>query len=151
MDNVMVDDAICSRLRLLARAWRLSEGDAIGRLLDDFEHGNMEPPVNEMVTADAKTGARAIPAQRDPSAIAAIEVPIHLNYDGTRVDAKFDTRSHAVTLEDKRFSHRRFRSPSGAAAAVIRDLNPSVVPNRNGWDTWIVTETGKLLQSIRRS
>ncbi len=42
-----------------------------------------------------------------------------------------------------------YETPSGAAAAVVRALDPHADPDRNGWSFWTVTATGRLLQSIR--
>lgn len=42
-----------------------------------------------------------------------------------------------------------FRSPSGAAKAVVAALKPGVTPNRSGYDFWFVASTGKTLASSR--
>jgi hypothetical protein len=45
-----------------------------------------------------------------------------------------------------------FRSPTGAARAVVRHYNPSVNDNRNGWGFWQIDSGGgprAWLQSIR--
>jgi predicted ATPase len=79
------------------------------------------------------------------------DVPIHVEYQGRRVEATFDRLTEQVVVLSEPFNGKTFRSPSGAAVEVVRRLNPSVHPNRNGWGFWVVTETGELLQSLRRT
>jgi hypothetical protein len=120
----------------------------VRRLLDDYAHGD---GARLSVSAPASNGGDGaaehvaeVPSESGPRA-----VPIHLVYDGLRIDAEFHASSHAVTIRSGPLRGRRFRTPSGAAVAVIQRLNPSVSPNRNGWITWVVDESGEFLQSIR--
>lgn len=76
-------------------------------------------------------------------------VPIHVDYQGSRINALFDPATEHVTLLSEPFGGRDFRSPSGAATEVVRALNPDVTPARNGWGFWVVSDTGEFLQSIR--
>lgn len=75
-------------------------------------------------------------------------VEIHADYEGRRTRAFYDPSSRTVTIPSGpgRGEHE---TPSGAAVAVVRALNPGVNPNRNGWGFWTVTATGNVLQSIR--
>jgi predicted ATPase len=98
--------------------------------------------------------AAARKRRSQPSAIAEAEersegVPVHVDYQGRRIDALFDSVTERVTILSEPFKGRSFRSPSGAAIEVVRLLNPNVTPNRNGWGFWVVSDTGELLQSIR--
>ncbi|MFF3322816.1 hypothetical protein [Streptomyces sp. NPDC002889] len=75
-------------------------------------------------------------------------VEIHAIYEGRRTHAYYDPSSRIVTIHSGP-GRGEYESPSGAAVAVVRALNPLVNPNRNGWSFWTVTATGNLLQSIR--
>ncbi|MFI9804818.1 DUF262 domain-containing protein [Streptomyces sp. NPDC052301] len=75
-------------------------------------------------------------------------VEIHAVYEGQRVDAYYDPLSRVVRVPSGP-GRGEYETPSGAAVAVVHALNPHVNPNRNGWNFWTVTATGRLLQSIR--
>jgi hypothetical protein len=75
-------------------------------------------------------------------------VEIYAIYESRRVNAYYDPSSRTVTIPSGP-GRGEYDTPSGAAVAVVRALNPHVNPNRNGWSFWIVTVTGQLLQSIR--
>ena len=120
-----------AKIRLLARAWKITEGEAVDRLLDEFEAGSgLASPV----------AGRAA----DPQLVA-----VHAEYQGVRVRGFYDTSSRSLEITEGPGATRRFRTPSAAAIAVVSAVNPSVNPNRNGWSFWTVTATGKRLQSIR--
>lgn len=137
MTTISVPDKTLSRMRLLARAWKTTEAGAIERLLNEFESGG-----------DGDAAGALIPSGDGPSSPGA--VGIHFLYEGERINAEFDPGTEAVTVLDGPLAGKRFRTPSGAAVAVVQQLSPDVNPNRNGWSTWIITATGERLQSIRR-
>jgi len=116
------------RLRLVAAALGVTPAAAVGVLLDRLAQQSVVA-----ASAAANDGA----------------VPIHVVYRGTRIEAEFDPATKGVTITSAPLAGKRFNSPSRAAIEVVRTLNPSVHPNRNGWGFWVVTETGQELQSIR--
>jgi hypothetical protein len=116
------------RLTLLARAWHVDLPNALRRVLDEFEGSGQE--------AAGTSAAR---------------VAIHAVYDGRRIDAMFDPASERVDITSGDLAGRSYRTPSGAAVEVVRTSNRSVNPNRNGWSFWTVSETGELLQTLRRA
>ena len=134
MPTIDIDDETAGKLQLLARAWDCSVSAAVKRLLRTF----LETPHKEERKEEDE-------GQPDSNL-----VPIHLTYEGSRVDALFDRRSHAVTVLSGELGGKRFKSPSGAAVSVIHSLKPQIKPNRNGWITWVVSATGVLLQTLRR-
>ncbi|MGW1916066.1 hypothetical protein ACWCQS_36425 [Streptomyces sp. NPDC002076] len=75
-------------------------------------------------------------------------VEIYAIYESRRVNTYYDPSSRTVTIPAGP-GRGEYDTPSGAAVAVVRALNPHVNPNRNGWSFWIVTVTGQLLQSLR--
>ncbi|MGP3634698.1 hypothetical protein ACTU45_15215 [Streptomyces sp. 24-1644] len=72
-------------------------------------------------------------------------VDVHALYEGVRVEGFYDPAAESVTVTSGP-AQGRYKSPGGAAAAVLRAQNPKVSASRNGW---IITDTGSLLQTIR--
>ena len=78
-------------------------------------------------------------------------VAVHAVYDGQRTAAVYDQATHRVTISDGPLAGTSYKSPSGAAIAVVTNCRPDVNPNRNGWSFWTVTTTGRLLQTLREN
>ena len=129
MGHIEVGDDTYRDLELLAASWQTTVGEAVARLIDTF------------TTASNPAGETA-----DASPL----VAVHAVYAGTRVEATFDPRTRVVTITSGPLSGRSFPSPSGARAAVVRLLNPSVSPIGNGWHFWLITDTGARLHTLRR-
>lgn len=78
-------------------------------------------------------------------------VTIYADYEGHRVRARYFEPAR-VEIVDGPLAGQSFKSPTGAARAVVRHYNPGINGNRNGWAFWqIDDESGKRmsLQSIR--
>lgn len=78
-------------------------------------------------------------------------VTIYADYEGHRVRARYFEPAR-VEIVDGPLAGQSFKSPTGAARAVVRHYNPGINDNRNGWAFWqIDDESGKRmsLQSIR--
>jgi hypothetical protein len=78
-------------------------------------------------------------------------VTVYADYEGHRVRARF-TEPARVEIIDGPLAGRSFKTPTGAARAVVREYNPTINDNRNGWTFWqIDNESGVRtpLQSIR--
>lgn len=116
------------RLALLGRAWNLDVSGAVTRLLDEFEAG--APSAGTPPTFDD-------------------QVSVHAVYADQRVDGLFDRRTKRLRITSGPLADRTYRTPSGAAVAVVGLHNRSVNPNRNGWSFWLINETGELLQTLR--
>jgi hypothetical protein len=127
MPTISLTAGTAERLRLLSRAWSVTEDDAVSRLLDEFTGGQDEPTTKALNRA----------------------VSVHAIYEGERILGRFQPESGKVEIDSAPCAGRSFRTPSGAAIAVVQAMNPRVNPNRNGWSFWIVTDTGKTLQSLR--
>ncbi|MEW2620775.1 hypothetical protein [Streptomyces sp. NPDC048106] len=126
--DVSVDDATFAQIMLLARAWEVPPGEAVRRLIEHFQQP--APAVR------AGSGGEG-------------DVAVHALYGGERIEGAYDPASGALTITGGPAAGH-YRTPSGAASAVLQAVNPHVKPNRNGWSFWTVTETGKLLQTLRR-
>lgn len=123
-------DDVHRQVILLARAWNVSEGEVVHRLLDAFTKRDHA----DTTTEDA-----------------AESVAIYADYEGHRIEAAFYPATRRVDIGTGPLAGRSFRSPSGAAIGVVQALNPNVQPNRNGWSFWFLSGNGKALQSIRGS
>ncbi|MBC6449626.1 hypothetical protein [Actinokineospora xionganensis] len=130
LSNIEIFEADFERIKLLQRAWNGSAATVVNRLLDSFMREQPHVPEGE-------------PA--DPG-----EIRVHATYEGVWIDGLFEPVTERLLITNGDLAGQRFKSPSGAAAAVVRLLNPDVHPNRNGWTFWTVTDTGHLLGSLRR-
>ena len=84
-----------------------------------------------------------------PGVAPAAGVAVHAVYDGQRTAGVYDQATHRVTISEGPLAGTSYKSPSGAAIAVVTNCRPDVNPNRNGWSFWTVTTTGRLLQTLR--
>lgn len=123
-------DTDYERVRLLARAWEISEGEVVRRLLDDF------------AKPDVTASSEAVPQISD-------DVPIYADYDGSRIEAIYHESTKRVDIVNGVLAGQSYKSPSGAAMAVVKAYNPKVHPNRNGWDFWFITKNDEALNTIR--
>ncbi|MFJ9863203.1 DUF262 domain-containing protein [Streptomyces sp. NPDC101165] len=106
-----------------------------------------ELPADEEVIAEERT-APALIGARVRELRTELGVEVHVVYESRRVNGFYDPASRTVTIPSGP-GRGEYETPSGAAVAVVRALNPHVSPQRNGWSFWTVTATGQLLQSIR--
>jgi hypothetical protein len=131
--SISVTDGVHDRIALLARAWGYSDGEVVRRLLDEFS-----APTRHLDSGDL------------PDESGGHGVPVHAVYEGNRIEGVFYPGTRRLDITAGVLAGRSFKSPSGAAIAVVQAHNPEVHPNRNGWSFWVVTESGKWLQTIRR-
>jgi hypothetical protein len=127
MPQITLSTSTHSGIALLARAWSISEDRVVARLLEAFQ------------ATEGDGGALA----GDPG-----EIRVHARYKGTRVDGLYHVPSGRLDIIDGPAAGQSFKTPSGAAIAVVQALNPRVNPNRNGWSFWM-DEEGRMLQIYR--
>lgn len=130
MQSINVTDGVHEQISLLARAWDISEAEVVRRLLEEFTKASHR---SKDVSPPSMEGG----------------VPIYAVYDGNRIDAVYHPSTKRIDITTGVLAGRSFKSPSGAAIAVVRAHKPNIHPNRNGWYFWVVTDTGKVLESIR--
>jgi hypothetical protein len=133
MKTVELAEATHSDLTLLAQAWQVDHNGAVERLISDFRSNGPR----------AKVGPPPQPTDQGL-------VEIYADYNGVRVSGVYDPKTQSVRITSGISNQRTFKSPSGAAIAVVSELNPTVDPNRNGWSFWNLVESGETLQQIRR-
>ncbi|MFG3105070.1 hypothetical protein ACGFZL_31760 [Streptomyces sp. NPDC048182] len=126
--NITVDDVTHTQIDLLARAWSVTPGEAVHRLVEHFQQSS--------------------PAAA-PSPPPGDRVAVHAIYDGVRTPGLYDPATQTLTITEGPAAGA-YRTPSGAASAVLQALKPHVKPNRNGWGFWALDDTGELLQTLRR-
>jgi hypothetical protein len=129
MAQIDVPDSVAAKIALLAKAWRVSQGGAVRRLVEEFESDLHDEPV-------------------DPGVVGK-QIPVHADYQGAHVEGTYNRTDRSLTITSGPALGHRFPSPSAAAIAVVSALKPGINPNRNGWMFWIVTATGNRLQSVR--
>jgi hypothetical protein len=129
MVTIDVSEAVAVKIKLLAKAWRVSPGVAVQRLVEDFESD--------------------LDAVGDDAFSAGGRVNVHSDYQGTRTAGIYDRADRSLLITSGACEGERFSTPSAAAIAVVSKLNPGVNPSRNGWAFWVVDETGQRLQSVR--
>lgn len=128
MATIEVDEDTKRTVSFAARMANLTEGGIIRRLISAStlsEESTPQPP---------DRGAA-----------------IYADYEGHRVHARYFEPAR-VEIVDGPLAGQSFKSPTGAARAVIRHYNPSVNDNRNGWAFWQMDDesgTRMSLQSIR--
>lgn len=86
-----------------------------------------------------------------PPATPGPDVAVYAVYEGHRVRARYIEPAR-VEIIDGPLAGQSFKTPTGAARAVIRHYNPRVNDNRNGWDFWQIDDDSSVrrsLQSIR--
>lgn len=127
MATIDVDDATKHAVSFAARMANVSEGEIIRRLIEDGNPPREQPS----------------PAERG--------LPIYADYEGHRVRARYFEPAR-VEITDGPLAGSSFKTPTGAARAVVRQYNPSVNDNRNGWSFWQIdngTGSRVWLQSVR--
>lgn len=126
MAIIEVDGATKRSVALAARMAQLTEGEIVRRLVLESSSIPTEPG----------TGREG--------------VPIYADYEGHRTRALYLAPTR-VEIIDGPLRGRSFKTPTGAARAVVRHYNPSVNDNRNGWSFWQIEGDGPRtwLQSIR--
>uniref|UniRef100_UPI003F495CB9 hypothetical protein n=1 Tax=Streptomyces sp. CA-136453 TaxID=3240050 RepID=UPI003F495CB9 len=125
---IPVDSITGGKVELLARAWNTSTGEVIRRLVKHFEDSPVTPHSTPSPTAD--------------------QVGVHAFYAGQKTSGVYDRESRSLTITEGPAAGR-YKTPSGAATAVLQALKPTVQPNRNGWSFWVIDGTGETLQSLR--
>lgn len=126
MATIEVHGDIKRMVTFAARMAGITEGELLRRLVTE----------SSLATEEPETGEEG--------------VPIFADYAGHRTHALF-FRPARVEITDGPLQGRSFKTPSGAARAVVRHYNSSVNDNRNGWGFWQTDLNGRRvwLQALR--
>jgi hypothetical protein len=131
LPSVEVDETTDGYLAFAALVAGLTKGEVVAQLVDLYRASD--------------------PHQSAEGSASTEGIPIHADYDGYRTIALFYSAPPRVEITEGPLAGGKFKSPSEAARAVVTHFKPSVSPHRNGWAFWVVTATGRRLETIRRS
>jgi hypothetical protein len=91
------------------------------------------------------------PGYRAPPGDPWTPVPVHVVYRETQVTGEFLPATHRVKITSGPLAGTKYKSPSGAARAVVAALNPGRAQAQgNGWKFWWVTDHGVRLDVYRK-
>jgi len=124
-----IDDQTHAYVRFAARVASVTEAEVVARAVAAYlqEKPNPSPP--------------------DPWT----PVPVYAEYRGHRVEGQFVPRTQRLVVTGEPAPGRSFKSPSGAARAVVAALNPSRESvHTNGWRFWRLVDTDDRLDVLRR-
>jgi hypothetical protein len=130
--EIQVDDETGRALEFAARMAGIPVGDLVGRLVRQASTPQEAPRPTEMDSDERIAHIKAV-------------------YDGHLVPAIYDKLTQRVEITDGPLHGQSFKSPTGAARAVISHFKPGVSPHRNGWSFWSVVGSGDLLQTLRHA
>ena len=131
--TIEVDEQTYRQLEFAARVSNTTAGEVVARLV---------------ATATTPESTRSTTEKREDSE----GVAVHSVYDGHRTQASYDSDTTRIDVTSWPLAGRSFKTPTGAARAVVAHYKPGVSPNRNGWSFWILGDgSGRPLQAIRRS
>ncbi len=131
MVNIDISATAAYKIDLLSRAWNMTDAETVDRLLAEFE-------------SRPRRSSQAEHSGETPNTVA-----VHASYQGVAAQGRYDSLAGSLEIIDGPGAGRVFRTPSAAAIAVVSAVNPSVNPNRNGWNFWVITATGERLQRLR--
>jgi hypothetical protein len=125
--------------------------------IDDYTHRSLAFAARMSNTTPGQVVARLVeqasmpqPAAKDQEVTSEPLIAIFADYQGQRTHATYDPATTRVDITSEPLRGRSFKTPTGAAKAVVKHYNPHVSSNRNGWDFWTLDDgTRRSLQSIR--
>ncbi len=117
MATIEVDEATKRTVSFAARMANVTEGEIARRL----------------ITASSLIDEDPGPEQQS--------VPIYADYEGHRTRALYFAPGR-VEIIDGPLMGKAFKTPTGAARAIVRHYNPHVNDNRNGWAFWQIDNGG---------
>lgn len=131
--TIEVDEQTHRSLEFAARISNTSAGEVVARLVAAASMPEQTPSATER--SETSTG-----------------VAVYAVYDGHRTHASYHSDTTRIDVTSGPLAGRSFKTPTGAARAVVAHYKPGISPNRNGWSFWTLDDgSGQLLQAIRRS
>ncbi|MCD2191361.1 hypothetical protein [Actinomycetospora soli] len=123
MPMIKIDEQTAQQLEFAAKMSGSTAGEVIARLVKD---------------SIAPSGADAATAE------------IYAVYEGVKTTAVYDRTTKRVDITSGPLDGKSFKTPTGAARAIVGHYKPEVSPHRNGWSFWLLDDgTARPLQSIR--
>jgi len=155
MRTIEVDERTFERLRAAARLAQVrqrtpvTEGQVVAELVNSVlgdEEAFVAPTSRADKTAGPIDGAEGLGSD---------EVEIYSRYRARgsaapeETEGVFNKRTGEVSIRSGPLAGQRFGSLSAAAMALVRRLNPTTTPNRDGWQFWRVRPTGEAVHVLR--
>ncbi len=132
--TVEVDERTYRSLEFAAHVSGCTAGEVIARLVTAAS-----------VRAPAEEGEAEHPK-------AAGGLAVYADYAGHRTHGRYDPSTKRIDITAGPLAGQSFKTPTGAARAVVAHYKPGVNPNRNGWSFWMLDDgSGKFLQGIRKT
>ena len=130
MGTIDIDERTHEMIRFAARTFGVAESEVIARFVRAFSR---KPDDTPEVPRDLWEA-----------------VPIVAEYEGHRIEGLYLPATQRVTVTTEPLPHSHFKSPSGAARAIVTVLNPErTSPQTNGWKFWHLAETDERLEVLR--
>ena len=130
--SINVDEQTFRSLEFAARISNMTPGEVVARLVANASTSS----------ENEETEQRA----HGPSGV----IPVYADYDGHRTEGYYDPLTTRIDLISGPLAGKSFKSPTGAARAIISHYKPDVSSNRNGWTFWMLNDgSNRLLHSIR--
>lgn len=128
MKAIEVDEQTHGKLTFAARVMGCTPSEVVRRLVESWS-----------TAEDAAQGQG-----EDP-----VGVRVHAVYRGQRSGGLFNPATRMLSVTDGPGAGTAYASPSAAAMAVVKAINPDRHPNTNGWSFWRVTQSGNELKTLR--
>lgn len=129
MGVVELDESTHALVRFAARMFNVTESEIVARAVQAYSREH--PPVER-------------PA-RDPWE----PVAVYATYDGNRVEGLYLPATRRLTVTSGPVAGSRYKSPSGAARAVVAAYRPARESTTNGWRFWRLVDTDERLEVLR--
>ncbi|MEO3939335.1 hypothetical protein V3N99_21705 [Dermatophilaceae bacterium Soc4.6] len=134
MVQLEIDDQTGRVLEFAARMAQVTPAQLVARLVDQASLTAPAPALTPSASSRGRDGLIAVRA----------------DYEGFRTTGWFDPATSRIDITGGPLDGQSFKSPTGAARAVVGHYKPGVSPHRNGWSFWLLDDgSNQLLQSIR--
>ncbi|MEU6604951.1 hypothetical protein ABZ922_07770 [Streptomyces shenzhenensis] len=133
--TIDVDEQTYRSIEFAARMGNTTAGEVVARLVRTAS----VPPSGSTATSQGD-------AESD------CKVGVYVDYEGHRTRGSYDRDTKRIDITSGPLAGQSFKTPTGAARAVVAHYKPDVNPNRNGWSFWVLDDgSGEFLQAIRHS
>ncbi|RDG34675.1 hypothetical protein [Streptomyces corynorhini] len=131
---IEVDEQTYRSIEFAARVGGTTAGEVVARLVRTAS----VPPSTPAVASEEGSAER--------------KVNVYADYEGHRTRGSYDQDTKRIDVTSGPLAGQSFKTPTGAARAVVAHYKPDVNPNRNGWSFWSLDDgSGGLLQNIRHA
>ncbi|HEX8001785.1 MAG TPA: hypothetical protein VF519_03730 [Mycobacteriales bacterium] len=103
----------------------------------------------EVVARAVQAYAREHPPAERPGLDPWEPVAVYAQYAEHRVEGLYLPATRRLTVTSGPVAGTRYKTPSGAARAVVAAFNPSRASTTNGWRFWRVVDTDERLEVLR--